>query len=684
VRKWALLVAAVSLLVVAAVGSTPSVAGALSYTETVNTLADGTLAENENYCSGNAEPGGDICPLRAALELLPNLTNVSADEMVVAVPAGRYPLSKGSLSIGQPHAACKNGTVKCPVTLRGAGAGLTVIDAQFGSRVISNVSGAGPVTVQGVTLTGGSSGGGDGGAIRAEGLDSLTVLESVLTGNNALERGGAISASAPLSIVDSSIAGNSADKGGAISIRLNPLTLLRSTVSDNIAAFGSGGGIELVDELGSGVEVTVIDSTIVGNFSSAAGGAIAAGEKDKVAVRYSTIAGNTAHSGGGGGVGGSPLSAVTLEGSILSGDAPNECAGIASVTTVAANIVFGPSSCPFLGPPPLSADPKLGALSANGGIGATLALLHGSAAVNAGGSSCPTSGAVDERKVARPRGAACDLGGFESMSDIGVTLAATPEPVPVGSPLSLTANVLDAGSEPLSGALLTIPVPSGASLVSAPAGCNAAFSGTTTVTCQLGSLAPGQVLPVSISLRPERTGPLSYTASVSADQADFNPANDTATTASVVAAVARPGPGGTHGPGGTSGGPGAGGSALVGRTFTIDAHGNVTVRASCPSSAVGGCHDAIAVYSTSGLLPAVVAAVAARTTRATLLAIGHGTIKAGRTERVRLRLGRAGRRLAKTHRSFHARLLLSARGGTASATSRRYAVTLKRAPRHSH
>jgi predicted outer membrane repeat protein len=685
VRQTGLYVAATCLLLAAALGSTASAAGALSYTETVNTLADLPLTENEHYCSEDGEPGSDICPLRAALEFLPNLTNIGADDMVVVVPAGHYLLgTKGALPIGEPHAACKTGTVKCPVTLRGAGAGLTVIDGQNNGRILTNVSSAGPVIVQGVTLKGGNTSG-SGGAIKAEGVESLTVLNSTITENHALEMGGAILATNAVTVVDSSITHNSADKGGAISMLFNPVTLLRSTVSSNKAVFGSGGALQLVDQLGgSGIDANVIDSTLVGNSASEAGGAIYAGERDKLTVRYSTITGNTASTGGGGGgVGGKPLTTLTLEGAILSGDAPNECAGIPSVNTVVANIVFGPSSCPIFAPPaPLNADPRLGAPSANGGLGATLALLRGSPAVNAGGASCPSTGAVDQRSIARPRGAACDLGAYESATDAGITLAATPDPVSVGSPLSLTATVDDSGSEPLSGVVLTVPVPTGASLVSAPAGCNAAFSATTTVTCQLGSMVPGQSVPISIAVRPERTGALSETASVTADQADYNPANDTATIASVaVAALIQGSPGGTPGtnpPTGTNGAgsAGAAGSALIGRTFTIDAHGYVTVRVSCPAIAVGGCHDALGIYSSSGVMPV---AVARAGRRAALLAIAHATIKAGRTQSVRLRLNKAGRKLAQAHRSFRARLLLSAHDASGKVASHSYAVTLKRA-----
>jgi hypothetical protein len=673
--------AAISLLLAAAIGSSAGVASA--YTLTVNTTADvgrgAGAGENPNACTGE-EPNGNECPLRAALEFLSSLTSDSATEEIIALPPGHYVTTKGSLLVGQAHAACE-GSVKCPVTLRGSGAGLTVIDSHAFTSVLGTVSGAGPVTIEGVTLTGGSTPS-SGGAISAQNLASLTIRDSVLTKNIAAGTGGAINTAAPLIIEDSSITANRAGKAGGVEIRRAPLTLLRSTVSGNEAAEGGGGGLALIEEFGESVVATVTDSTVVGNSASEAGGGIVAFGTDKLMLRYSTIAGNTAASGGG--VGSNTVASMTMEGAILAGDVPTECAGLSSLTTTVANIVSGPSSCPVSsGPAPLAVNPVLGPLSANGGSGATLALLRGSPAINAGGPSCPTTEALDQRKVARPRGAACDLGAFEVASDVGVTLAAAPDPVSVAGSLALTATVINTGSEALTGVRLTMPVPVGASFVSAPPGCSAAFSATTIVTCQLGSLLPGQSVPVPITVRPDRAGALSETAAVIADQPDYNPANDTATIASVAFLApiqAGPGPATSGSPG--TGGAGAAGSALVGRRFTFDAHGYVKVRVSCPTSAKGGCHDAIAIYSSGGLLPAVLARGGGKPTRATLLALAHATIKAGRTVSVRLRLNRAGRKLAKAHRRFRARLLLSAHDASAKVTSHGYAVTLKRAPTH--
>src|SRR5205807_2031620 len=56
-------------------------------------------------------------------------------------------------------------------------------------------------------------------------------------------------------------------------------------------------------------------------------------------------------------------------------------------------------------------DPLLGPLDANGGPTRTLALLAGSPAIDGGDAS--RCDAVDQRRVARPKGAACDIGAYE-------------------------------------------------------------------------------------------------------------------------------------------------------------------------------------------------------------------------------------------------------------------------------
>ncbi len=57
----------------------------------------------------------------------------------------------------------------------------------------------------------------------------------------------------------------------------------------------------------------------------------------------------------------------------------------------------------------LDADPRLGSLQDHGGLTLTMALLSGSSAMD-NGSACEST---DQRGVARPQGAGCDIGAYE-------------------------------------------------------------------------------------------------------------------------------------------------------------------------------------------------------------------------------------------------------------------------------
>jgi len=664
-----------SLWLLAAPGFASQAAQAAPYVLPVTTTEDHSLAEHSEYCGGEEKPYGEECPLRAALESARDYLSVgSLTSIVVSVPEGHYLLTQGGLPLGSVNGACA-GKAKCPITLQGAGAGRTIIDGQGVAGVIlAVVEGSAPLTVAGVTLTHGGSLG----AIDDIGV-GLTVRESAVTESHATSDGGAINVNgAPqLTVIDSSITGNSAPSGGGIYAKRTPVTVVRSTLSGNHALAGTGGAI-MVEEAG-GEEATLIDSTVAGNAANTSGGGISlANPSASATLRYSTVAGNSAGTGGGGIYGGASLA---MEGSILSGNSPDQCEGVPGIG-VGANIIFGTSGCVFSGTGPIAADPKLGPLSANGGPDATMPLLRGSAALNGGGAVCPEAafggGPVDARGTPRPQGAGCDLGAFESAADAALSLTATPDPVTVGSPLSLTANVVDVGSEGLTGVKVTVNLPSGTIFLSAPAGCIATFAATTSVTCEVGSLSPGQVRPVSIGVRPEHSGALIETASVSVDQADYNQANDTATIASVVQLTQlKEG----QGPQGKTTGPAT--STLSGRTFTLDGHGNLTMTVSCSANATAGCRDVLALYGNAGSMPAVAASVR-RPAKAALLAHVHVTIQAGRTASVRLHLDAAGMKLARAHRSFPARLLLSFAGATGVVSSHTYRLILQRAVAKRH
>ncbi len=651
-----------------ALGVSASSALASSWVYAVNTTTDESLSENAEAC--DAELGtakSEKCSLREALEAAHNTATYGADGIEVFVPKGLYELSKGTLPLGT-ESKCFEGAT-CPVLLKGEGAGSTTIDGGKASTLVKTTFGAAGTTIEGLTLQNGRAE--LGGAVYNEFKVSLTIRDSVISENVALKDGGGIYSIGYVDVFDSRISKNRAGtNGGGVSEANFGWTFVRSGVLENVA-LKAGGGLDVSHSVGS-----IVDSTVALNESPEASAVYASG--GSAGVHYSTLADND----GAAAAIEAPGGLVELESSIVSGNATSQCANVAKAQAVDVNIVHGEDACAFSGPAPLNVDPKLGGGLA-AGLGEGLALLAGSPAVNAGGATCAAAQAdapapVDQRGLARPQGAACDLGAIEAGADASVGLVASPDPVAPAGTLALTATSSDAGAEAATATTVTLSVPAGAAFASAPPGCLLATGPPATVTCSVGTLMPGQSHQTTIMVRPERPGALIETATVTHAEADFDTANDNVTIAS---SVVSPGGQGTGGP--SPGGPGAGlgagraGSTLVGRTIAVDAHGNATVKLRCVASATGGCQDAVALYAGTGSMPAVAAA-----RRAALLGRAHVHVAAGRTASVRIHLSAGARaRLSGAHPSLHARLLLSARNAVSPASSHTYAVTLVRARR---
>ncbi|QYG94534.1 hypothetical protein HC251_20275 [Iamia sp. SCSIO 61187] len=249
----------------------------------------------------------------------------------------------------------------------------------------------------------------------------LTVVEATITGGSlAAGIGGGIAAdTAAVSLVRSSVVGNAASSvgGGIAAIRV---TLDSSTVSGNTAG-GAGGGI-WVDQVAD-----LVNSTVSGN-TAASGGGIAV-VNTAVELLFATVAGNSASVG----------AAIELQpgsddlisyGSVVAGDGPGADCAIdpgASTTSAGAN-VDGDGTCGFgagADDQPGVGDPGLGALGANGGPTATRVPASGSPLLD--GADCAGI-AEDQRGVARPQGARCDVGAVE------VEAAAPPPPPPPVEP----------------------------------------------------------------------------------------------------------------------------------------------------------------------------------------------------------------------------------------------------------
>jgi CSLREA domain-containing protein len=240
-------------------------------------------------------------------------------------------------------------------------------------------------------------------------LDTLIVKNSVVSGNSA-NNGGGIASAGTLRVMNSTISGNSATSlGGGVDHYAETLTVTNSTFSGNSAS--SGGGIAYGY---NATFATVTNSTFSGNSAAVNGGGIYSFFATIMTVTNSTISGSSANVGGGGIHKDAGEGTVTLQNTIVANSvAGGNCGG--TIANDGNNLDSG-ATCGWGSDngSQSNVDPKLGALASNGGLTQTMALLSGSPAIDTGADAgCP---ATDQRGFARPQGAHCDIGAYESPS----------------------------------------------------------------------------------------------------------------------------------------------------------------------------------------------------------------------------------------------------------------------------
>jgi hypothetical protein len=244
---------------------------------------------------------------------------------------------------------------------------------------------------------------------------TLTLDRVAMVGNNA-DGGGAVF-SVPgsyITIRDSLLAHNTAFEAGAIRFDSGG-ELLNSTITANtllplpnqsyveqpklLAALGDeltgyGGGI---DHRG-GADLVIVNSTITGNHAIKGGGGLNSGQA------YAAVSDQTA------------IARVRLLNTIIAGNTSNAGPGNCNVQDMiiqsAGHNLDSDGSCFLTAPGDLPKhNPLLGPLAYNGGPTETQALRPGSPAIDAGtADGCPQ---YDQRGVARPQGAGCDIGAYE-------------------------------------------------------------------------------------------------------------------------------------------------------------------------------------------------------------------------------------------------------------------------------
>ncbi len=283
----------------------------------------------------------------------------------------------------------------------------------------------------------------------------------------------------------------------------SPVTIQNSLINNNVAIrivsvinSGIGGGISTDRPL------TMVNTTIIGNTADTQGGGVA--NYGTMTMGHNTVNGNSAPSGAGiyNGGGTTTLRNTIVANSVAGPDCTNIASLAASDHTLIEDNTCGPS---------LFGDPLLSALGNYGGGTQTMALLPGSKAIDAGGSSGCLS--TDQRGTSRPVGSACDIGAFESNGFTLGSLSGTPQNAVVNSaftnPLALTVTAINTG-EPVNGGTVTFTPPgsgASASISGSPATISggvaqvsATANGTTGGPYNVSAITNGVGAPVNFAL----------------------------------------------------------------------------------------------------------------------------------------------------------------------------------------
>ena len=408
-----------------------------------------------------------------------NFGMMTLDNSTVTGNTSDFGVSSGAGIYNAGTLTLTNSTISGNTSIESGGgifniATLTLIDSTVSGNT-ADLSGSGIYNDGELTLIGSfvidNTGQGGGGGITNDFLGTLTITNSTISGNTIICcSGGGIFNSGTLTLTDSTVSNNtggSASNGGGIFndgvINPGTATVTRSTISGNqsdadgggIANFGtftlsdstvsgnadfSGGGISNRGTL------TIANSTISHNTATADhGGGILNGESSypfgTVNLINSTVTENTAVNEGGGIRNFDTVELVNTIIALNTGTSAPDCSG--SLTSLGHNLIRDGTDCSGVtdgvngdqvgtGASPI--DPKLGPLADNGGLSETHALLSGSQALDVGdAASCP---ATDQRGIARPQGANCDIGAFE----LEVTADNTPPIITVPGELTEEAT----------------------------------------------------------------------------------------------------------------------------------------------------------------------------------------------------------------------------------------------------
>jgi hypothetical protein len=282
---------------------------------------------------------------------------------------------------------------------------------------------------------------------------------------------------------------NPGGAGGAI-VNNGALTVTNSTFSANHADSGGTGG---AISNGAGGVLTIANSTFSADHASG-GGAIVNSSSGTLAVSNATFSGNSDDNGAAGGtIINNPGGTLTMTNTIVASSTGSR--DLSGAITGNNNLIDDSSGTLTGSGNHTNQSALLSVLGDYTGTSQTFAPLPGSPAIDAGDSAtCAAApvGGLDQRGIARPQGAQCDIGAFESQ---GFSLAVTGGSGQSAAPNAAFANplvvtVASAHSEPVDGGIVTFTGPSsGAGIAASPA--TATVGATTTSQAYVTPTANG-------------------------------------------------------------------------------------------------------------------------------------------------------------------------------------------------
>jgi uncharacterized repeat protein (TIGR01451 family) len=128
---------------------------------------------------------------------------------------------------------------------------------------------------------------------------------------------------------------------------------------------------------------------------------------------------------------------------------------------------------------------------------------------------------------------ACATAGASTTANLGVTIVDAPDPATFGGAFQYVATVTNSGPDTATNVHLQDALPANVVLLSASPS-QGSCAGATDVDCDLGTIASGATATVTLLVAPTATGTVENTVTVSADQTDPVPGNNSATATTTV------------------------------------------------------------------------------------------------------------------------------------------------------